>query len=116
MWKRLFSFKGRINRTVYWIYTALFLTIIIIDKLLFENSPPLAALVALLALWPWLAIQAKRWHDRDKSAWWILINIVPFGVLWAFIENGFLPGTVGPNRFDGKPIDGKLPPPFFKSH
>jgi len=60
---------------------------------------------SLVLLWPVLAVQAKRWHDRDKSAWWVLINLIPvIGFLWSIIENGFLQGTPGPNRFGVQPL------------
>jgi uncharacterized membrane protein YhaH (DUF805 family) len=33
----------------------------------------------------------------------MLIGAIPFiGGIWVLIENGFLPGTAGPNRFDVK--------------
>ncbi|CAM2855242.1 uncharacterized protein DUF805 [Vibrio diazotrophicus] len=41
--------------------------------------PGLASLILpvflLLILIPDLAITAKRWHDRDKNSWWLLLNI-----------------------------------------
>jgi len=55
-----------------------------------------------LIFWFWsgLAVDAKRWHDRNKSAWWILIEFIPLiGAIWSFIELGFLKGTDSPNRF-----------------
>jgi uncharacterized membrane protein YhaH (DUF805 family) len=46
-------------------------------------------------------IGIKRFHDRDKSGWWVLIAFVPIiGWIWYLIECGFLPGTDGPNRYD----------------
>ena len=46
------------------------------------------------------AVLAKRWHDRNKSAWWAFIHLVPvIGVLWTFVECGFFKGTTGRNRF-----------------
>lgn len=103
----LFSFNGRIGRKTYWLtFLAVFFGLFI---LLFavgvsgagEAVLGVVTLVAYIpALWISLAIQAKRWHDRDKSAWWILINLVPvIGGLWALIENGFLAGDEGANRF-----------------
>ncbi|MBV7329929.1 DUF805 domain-containing protein [Chloroflexi bacterium TSY] len=57
-----------------------------------------------MALWPNLAVSAKRWHDRDKSGWWSLIVLIPIiGVIWMLIEVGFLEGTNGPNRFGPEP-------------
>ena len=62
-------------------------------------------MVYVLALWIGLAIAAKRWHDRNKSAWWILIVFVPVvGGLWYLIECGFLKGTTGPNKFGSDPL------------
>ena len=99
----LFSFQGRISRQPYWIFTG---SVILLGLLLFvvlgsgEAAEIIVTVITLLLLWPSVAVQAKRWHDRDKSGWWILINFVPvIGPLWALIENGFLSGTVGTNRF-----------------
>ena len=39
--------------------------------------------------WVSLALQAKRWYDRNRSAWWILINFISFGGIWVFIETCF---------------------------
>lgn len=61
--------------------------------------------INILFLWPSLAVQAKRWHDRDKSGLWILINFAPYiGVIWALIETGILPGTVGDNVYGRDPL------------
>ena len=51
------------------------------------------------------AVLAKRWHDRNKSAWWAFIHLVPvIGVLWTFVECGFFKGTTGKNRFGPDPL------------
>ncbi len=42
------------------------------------------------------AIQAKRWHDRNKSGWWSLIILVPMiGWVWTIVECGLLRGDEG---------------------
>jgi len=64
----------------------------------------LLIMMALL-IWPSICIYGKRYHDRDKSAWWILIAFVPIiGWLWQIIELGLLKGTDGPNRFGEDPV------------
>lgn len=111
-----FSFSGRIPRKVYWLY--FFLPVMVIAFLLGflvaamgdggdSKGASLAEVVFQLALvWPALAVSAKRWHDRNKSAWWILIGLIPIvGNIWALVENGILRGTVGPNRFGGDPTE-----------
>ncbi len=61
-------------------------------------------LMALL-IWPSICIYAKRFHDRDKSGWWMLIGLVPIiGSIWLLIECGLLRGTEGPNRFGPDPL------------
>lgn len=58
-------------------------------------------------LWSSLALQVKRWHDRDKSAWWLLMNFVPFiGAIWVLVECGFLRGTEGQNSYGPDPLAG----------
>ena len=64
--------------------------------------------VFLILLTPVLvnfAVLAKRWHDRNKSAWWAFILLVPvIGVLWTSVECGFFKGTLGKNRFGLDPL------------
>ena len=63
-----------------------------------------AAVVGVVLFASSLAVCAKRWHDRSKSAWWSLIGFVPaVGALWLIIELGFLDGTRGRNRFGPDP-------------
>ncbi|MEN9543943.1 MAG: hypothetical protein RLZZ598_776 [Pseudomonadota bacterium] len=101
----LFSFQGRIPRKTYWLWgvgALLLVTIFcfILLGILGVKDLTMQYLVNVLLLWPSLAVSVKRWHDRDKSAWWLLIMLVPIiGALWALVECGFLRGTVGPNRF-----------------
>ncbi|MDB6117012.1 MAG: hypothetical protein JWO08_793 [Verrucomicrobiaceae bacterium] len=61
-----------------------------------------------------IIIQVKRWHDLDKSGWWVLFNFLPFiGGIITFINCGCLKGTKGPNRFGDDPLALPPPPPFF---
>ena len=103
----LLSFKGRIRRATYWKYLlSMFVAIFVLMFLLATlgiNEDAIAGVFVILyipLIWASLAIQAKRWHDRDKSAWFILISLIPvIGPIWAFVENGCLAGTDGANRF-----------------
>ncbi|MCH7846504.1 MAG: DUF805 domain-containing protein [Acidobacteria bacterium] len=107
----LLRFDGRINRAKFWSGVgALIVTYIVIFALFAIDSSALRALlgVAYLAMiWPSLAISIKRWHDRDKSGWWVLIGLVPvIGGIWALVETGFLAGTSGPNQYGPDPLGG----------
>ena len=118
MQKLLFSFEGRINRAKYWgvtICAAIAFGIVVgIVGAIFGTSADgtpsgigmVVALIAFVAyFWVALAIAVKRWHDRNKTGWWILIALVPvIGGLWYLIECGFLPGTAGPNKYGADPL------------
>ena len=66
--------------------------------------------VNLLLFWPQVGVSVKRWHDRNKSGWWVLIALVPFvGWVWVLVENGFLRGDAGANRFGDPPSQERLP-------
>ena len=119
-WNYLFtSFDGRINRQPFWIGSLVlsvaslvvsFVVAAIFGQGMFGSL--LQFIVALAILDPSVAIAAKRFHDRDKSGWWILIVLIPFiGLIWYIVELGFLPGTPGPNRFGPDPLGGSPVPP-----
>lgn len=110
----LFSFEGRVNRLPYWGVALVMIALgtgfnIAIGD--FGPERPMTAgpaifetAVFLFFMWIGLAVQIKRWHDRNKSAWWALLNLVPvIGTIWVLIECGFLPGTAGPNRYGPPP-------------
>jgi uncharacterized membrane protein YhaH (DUF805 family) len=114
----LFNSEGRVGRQMYWIvslvtsavlFGSLFLFVMIVVAagnnsaiMLFGGICELCVFIA--CLWASLAVQAKRWHDRNKSSLWILMNFVPYiGGLWVFVELGFLRGTAGSNAYGPDP-------------
>ncbi|MBW8734070.1 MAG: DUF805 domain-containing protein [Asticcacaulis sp.] len=125
----LFSFEGRVRRLHFWLF---FLVLGVVYGGLFWQfghwhvdhgaryggplgpaaywgatgfiTNPLFDVFAIVAIWMKLAILVKRWHDRNKSGWFVLVVLIPFvGWLWQLIECGFLGGTPGPNRFGPSP-------------
>jgi uncharacterized membrane protein YhaH (DUF805 family) len=102
-----FQFDGRINRAKFWLGLVVIWLIELIVGTVFGFA--VYIIVAIVAIWPGLAISIKRWHDRDKSGWWVLIAFIPIiGWIWALIETGFLPGTDGPNRYGPDPLGGTV--------
>jgi uncharacterized membrane protein YhaH (DUF805 family) len=106
----LFATEGRISRGAFWIFNifallAAFLFIFFTYKYPIEFQQRLFLLYVGIFLWPSIAVQAKRWHDINRSAWWILIGIIPYvGQLYALFMNGFVEGTPGENRFGPDPL------------
>jgi uncharacterized membrane protein YhaH (DUF805 family) len=100
--------NGRINRQPYWIGTIIIIVIdAIISAILGHGflGQLLFFLISLVLIYAGINIGIKRFHDRDKSGWWVLIAFVPvIGLIWYIIECGFLPGTPGPNRYGPDPL------------
>ncbi|PWI33728.1 DUF805 domain-containing protein [Vibrio albus] len=133
----LFSFQGRINRRTFWIWNACYYVVIMVVATVLKEFYPAGlgtilpvCLVVLVV--PDLAVTAKRWHDRNKSNKFLLLNIpvimgrftVPVGGLaaqsqpttmetalsmaalicglWILIECGFLKGNAAENQY-GQP-------------
>ena len=99
-------------------------------------AAPLFIIMLAVVFIPWLmwgfAIRTERLHDRDKSAWWLLLFYGSPAVLdhlawfaaamghsllqpvlaltgfvltiWGFVEIGLLPGTEGSNRYGANPL------------
>jgi uncharacterized membrane protein YhaH (DUF805 family) len=106
----LFSFNGRINRAKFWAGLVMIWVVpwFVVAVALVLNSWVIGRVGIVLhvfTLWPVIAINVKRWHDRDKSGWWILIGLIPIiGSIWSLIETGFLPGTNGRNQYGPDPL------------
>jgi uncharacterized membrane protein YhaH (DUF805 family) len=99
---------------------------------------PNAVGIAAAGLWLLATVNAKRLHDRDRSAWWLVapalllasiavalswgasglmlaVNaaVVLFTLpitLWLVVEAGFLAGSLGPNRYGPEPVPQKAGP------
>jgi uncharacterized membrane protein YhaH (DUF805 family) len=106
----LFAFDGRINRAKFWLVWALswlFMVVMVgIAAAIGSTFVYVIFAVAYIGLiWVSLAAAIKRWHDRDKSGWWVLISLIPLiGPIWALVETGFLEGTQGPNQYGPDPL------------
>jgi len=108
----LFSFEGRVPRRCFWAVSlsmsAVFYGMAFLLATMFGHESPIVSIGILVMyppiIWISLAVTIKRWHDRDKSGFWIFINLIPIiGPVWAFVETGCLRGTFGDNRFGPDP-------------
>jgi uncharacterized membrane protein YhaH (DUF805 family) len=55
---------------------------------------------------PALAVQVRRFHDQDKSGWFVLLGLIPYVGGLIVLVFMCLPGTPGPNRFGPDPLGG----------
>jgi uncharacterized membrane protein YhaH (DUF805 family) len=115
----LFSLQGRITRSQYWLYSisktvilfgiigglaAIFGDAIGKDDTVTAIFGGVALVFYVLFVWMSICIQGKRCHDRNRSAWFIFISLIPLvGAIWLLIELGFLDGTQGENQYGPSP-------------
>lgn len=108
----LFSFGGRIGRAQYWLGYFIQVALAALSWMCLLTGQRDGNILLLLVpiillpvvLWMALAVMAKRYHDRGKSAWWILIAFIPIvGGIWQLIELGLLRGTDGSNDYGPDP-------------
>ena len=78
------TFSGRARRSEYWFWAlAVFLVSIVaavIDQAMGgkPGQPGIATIVLVVATFlPGLAVAVRRLHDTSRSAWWVLIGLVP---------------------------------------
>jgi uncharacterized membrane protein YhaH (DUF805 family) len=139
----LFGFNGRINRAKYWlatlIYTAVNLSLVLIGRVWGDTAgyQIVSLFLSVAILVSVLAVGSKRLHDRNRSAWWLLLfYLLPVAILawigfdiatgsnvtlryvalylallviwiWVIVELGCLRGTVGSNAYGPDPLSAK---------
>jgi uncharacterized membrane protein YhaH (DUF805 family) len=138
----MFGASGRINRAKYWRSFLIYILAGLLAALILFTAAGIAAplfiIMIVVVLIPWLlwgvSFTTERLHDRDKSAWWLVVFYLVPGVLgqlaktawlagsagtavhyvlalagfaltiWGFVEIGFLRGTAGSNAYGPDPL------------
>lgn len=119
--KRYADFSGRSRRKEYWMFVLLQLIIIFgisIVGVVFGGFSPemsggmpvggglmlgLFSLYFLAIIIPSIAVQVRRFHDQDKSGWFVLLNFIPYIGGLIVLVFMCLDGTRGKNRFGEDP-------------
>ncbi len=108
--RELFTSTGRVTRLTYWKFFGVFYGFLLLMGFLMRDKEPPEAVKAVFVLIFFalgligIIVRIKRWHDRDKSGWWVLIALIPcIGGIWTLVECGFLPGTPGENQYGPDP-------------
>lgn len=118
--KRYFDFEGRSRRKEYWMFALLYAILMIAALVVLGfglamnggedqfNSVSavgfsLIGLIMLVFLIPSIAVQVRRFHDQDKSGWFVLLLLIPsIGPLIVLVFM-CLEGTPGENRYGPDP-------------
>ncbi len=100
------TMSGRAGRAEFWwwILATLIASAVanLLDYLLFGSDSfyrPIGTILGLLILIPDFTVTVRRLHDTDRTAWWLLLTLVPV-VGWLVLIYFYIQrGTPGPNRF-----------------
>jgi len=76
------DFNGRATRSEYW-WFFLFITLASCGAVIIDTT--LYYLFSIGTLLPLLAVGARRLHDTNRSGWWQLLSLAPFGVIVVII-------------------------------
>lgn len=104
--KKYAVFRGRAQRKEYWMFVLfnfIILCFLWILEGLADGPGILPNLYNLAVLVPSLAVTVRRFHDINRTGWWILILLIPiigFIVLLVFIVQD---SQVGKNAYGPNP-------------
>lgn len=117
--KKYADFQGRARRKEYWLF---YLFVMVVQIVLMtisgasggmaegQNPGGLAmvglgilGVFGLAIIIPGLAVSFRRLHDTNRSAWWLLIALIPLIGPVVLLIFTVLDGTPGPNRFGPDP-------------
>jgi uncharacterized membrane protein YhaH (DUF805 family) len=118
--RRYADFSGRSRRLEYWMFTLFIMLAAVAIMIQIEITGQLAAspdgelpfaggFVAVLAiafiaiLIPSLAVQVRRFHDQNRSGWWVLLGFVPYIGSLVVLVFMLIEGTKGPNDYGPDP-------------
>ncbi|WP_323930558.1 DUF805 domain-containing protein [Aeromonas veronii] len=105
--KQYAVFSGRAHRTEYWMFVLcnviVMLLLGMVDKLIGGDNELISSIYSLAVLLPSLAVAARRLHDTDRSAWWLLLGLIPIIGTLVLIYFMVCNGQQGPNRFGEDP-------------
>ena len=106
------NFRGRARRREYWFYILFwyigFILSTILDAVIasiidYQIFNIFKFLFGVALLLPTYGVAVRRLHDIGKSAWWLLISLVPvIGSIWYLILM-CLDGTPGSNQYGADP-------------
>jgi uncharacterized membrane protein YhaH (DUF805 family) len=122
-YKRYADFKGRAGRKEFWLFILWMLigsaVALCLDIALFgfqdepgEGFSPFYWVFGLANLVPCLAVTFRRLHDIGRTAWWILLGLLPIIGTIVLIVFYAKRGDEGPNAFgppDGEAAAGPEP-------
>ncbi|MFP1132320.1 DUF805 domain-containing protein [Asticcacaulis sp. W401b] len=119
--KNYATFSGRATRSEFWWFALFQFIVILVPAALsiserangsFGIFSTLQLLISLGLFLPSLALSFRRLHDTNRSAWWLLISLVPLIGGIVLLVFYCLKGTEGPNKYGGGPTVAQIAETF----
>lgn len=101
--KKYFCFNGRASRQEFWMWVLATFVIAFVLGLIPKAGGILAGLWNLAVLLLYLGVTARRLHDTGKSAWLILLGLIPFIGALIVLLLCIPEGTNGDNQYGPLP-------------
>ena len=110
--KKYAQFSGRARRKEYWYFTlfnVIFSVVLsFVDGLTGTWNPEsgvglLSGIYSLAVLIPAIAVGVRRLHDTGRSAWWVLILLIPLIGVIIFLVFMVLESQEGENQYGPSP-------------
>ncbi|WP_421848059.1 DUF805 domain-containing protein [Marinomonas sp.] len=79
-WKRYAQFSGRASLEAFWMFflvNCLISLVFVLLEIFFQATWKIEALYSVLVFLPMLSLTVRRLHDTNRSAWWLLVVLVP---------------------------------------
>ncbi|MDO4431142.1 MAG: DUF805 domain-containing protein [Lonepinella koalarum] len=115
--KNYINFKGRARRKEFWFFS-LFYFLIYLGLSIIEGVfsmllrthyiGVLPLLFGLASIIPSLGLSFRRLHDTDRSAWWLLLHLIPLIGSIVIIIFCCLDSQAGENRYGANPKEQDL--------
>ena len=73
VFRNFVNFNGRARRSEFW----WFVLFAFVSQLILNFLPIVGTIYSLVLVLPSLAVTARRLHDTNRTAWWMLLYLVP---------------------------------------
>jgi uncharacterized membrane protein YhaH (DUF805 family) len=87
-WKRYAQFSGRASQKAFWMFFlvngVISLMFVMLENF-FQATWKIEALYSLFVFLPMLSLTVRRLHDTNRSAWWLLVVLVPAIVMFVLL-------------------------------
>ena len=114
--KKYVCFKGRARRSEYCWFVLISLLVIVIGAVLdnvigttFKLSGVvlyygyIACVLTIALILPFISVSVRRFHDTDRSAWWLILALIPILGQFFYVLVMFLESSIGDNKYGKNP-------------